>query len=437
MQRPQSTPSDSVDAIRSDVTDSLRTPFKVLYCESNIDGTVGGSHYCLLYLLESLDRGQYEPIVIFQQAHTLVSRFQAVAEIVLTDPPSPTRWGTGPVARRLAAIRLPLALARRAVNAAKLVARTVGHVAYLRRRGIALVHLNNSITRSHDWIAAALLAGIPCVVHERGLPEYTWLDRALARRLALIVPVSKWVERHMIERGVSPTNIRTMYDGLDPAGLRVLRTPEALRTEWRIGPNQPVIGIVGNVREWKGQETVVRALIEIVQVRPDVVCLFVGAATPSDRAYQDKLNAMIARAGIEPNVRFTGYQTDVPSFINLMQFVIHASVSPEPFGMVVLESMALKRAVVGSRAGGVIEMVAEGDTGYTFPPGDASALAAHAIELLRDPEKATQMGLRGYQRVSTHFTLTRYMHEIHDAYRALIERRSLPPHTEPARVNTH
>jgi glycosyltransferase involved in cell wall biosynthesis len=408
-------------------------PTRVLYCESNADGTIGGSHYCLLYLVENLDRTQWTPTVVFQEEHALVPRFRNAAEVVIQTRENPVLWGLGQTGLAAAPVRL----VKRAVNAVRYATRIAGNVRFLQRHDIRLLHLNNSITRSHDWLIAGLLARVPVIVHERGLPEYTSSDRSLARRLALIVPMSKWIENHMVERGVSPENIRTMYDGLNPAGLVVSRTPEAIRAEWQIGAGQPVIGIVGNIREWKGQETVVRAMIAIVKAVPDVVCLLVGAATPGDQPFKERLEGIIRSAGIERSVRFTGYQKDVPSFMNAMQFVIHASIEPEPFGMVVLEAMALQRAVVGSRAGGVIEMVVEGDTGYTFPPGDADTLAARAIELLQDPQKARQMGQRGHARLMSHFTLQRYMEQIHGAYRAILDRRSLPaPHPAEAEAGT-
>ena len=50
------------------------TPRKVLYCESNVDGTIGGSHYCLLWLVENLDRSRFTPLVVFYQDHALVPR---------------------------------------------------------------------------------------------------------------------------------------------------------------------------------------------------------------------------------------------------------------------------------------------------------------------------------------------------------------------------
>ena len=394
---------------------------RVLFCESNKDGTIGGSHYCLLYLIEHLDRTAFEPIAIFYEHHALIDRFKAVAETIVVEPRPAAQWGR---ARRGSMAALPVVMARRAVNLWRFLRTVADNVSFLRRRGIDIVELNNSITRHHDWMWAALIAGVPCVTHERGTnPRYSWLDRFLSRRLELVIPVSQWIRDHMLARGVAPDNVRVMYDGLDPDGRKPARTAAALRAAWRIAPARPIVGIVGNIREWKGQEIVVRALIEVVKVRPDVVCLFVGAVTAGDKAYEARLLRLIADAGIEDNVRFTGFQRDVASVVDMMAFVIHASIEPEPFGMVVLEAMAHRKAVIGSRAGGVIEMVVEGDTGYTFPPGDWHALGQRMIELLDHPEVAARMGAAGYARLVGSFTVAQFMDQINRMYRAILEGR--------------
>ena len=393
-------------------------PARILYCESSADGTIGGSHYCLLYLVEHLDRAQYEPMVVFYETHPLLPRFQAAAKTIVHPQDSPVVWGgTNGFTRLL----------RRGVNFLKFLGTVVRHVAFLRRHRVALVHLNNSITRHQDWMLAASLAGVPCVVHERGLnTEYTARDRAYARRVSLIIPMSAWIRDHMVERGVPGDNIRIMYDGLDPEKVKVTTDATRLREQWNVCTSARVVGIVGNIRAWKGQETVVRAVIEVAKHHPDVVCFFVGAATRGDDAYLTNLQAMVAEAGIERNVRFTGYQKEVPSLMNLMEFVIHASVAPEPFGMVVLEAMAQRKAVIGSRAGGPVEMIVEGETGLTFPPGDAQTLAARMGELLADPERSRRMGEAGYKRLLQEFTMAKYMDEIHAAYKAILARKPVP-----------
>ena len=400
---------------------------RVLYCESNTDGTVGGSHYCLLHLVENLDRSDFAPTVVFYQEHALVARFRAAAETLILTRRNPLQWGISSNGTPRSSVIQMAVIVRRAANFLKAARTVLDNVMFLRRRGIGLVHLNNSITGHHEWMVAAAMAGVPCVVHERGLSEsYSRLDRTLARRLALIIPMSRWIRDHMVSRGVSPDNIRIMYDGLDPDSRVATRRALDLRQQWGVHDDQRVVGIVGNVREWKGQETVVRAMIEVARTYPNVVCFIVGASTAADGPFEARLKRLIAEAGIGENVRFTGYQNDVPSFVNMMEFVIHASVQPEPFGMVVLEAMAQRKAVIGSRAGGVIEMLLEGETGYSFPPGDWRVLASLMVKLLSDANHAKQLGENGYHRLINSFTMKRYMSDLHEAYRAILAGRPLP-----------
>jgi glycosyltransferase involved in cell wall biosynthesis len=371
---------------------------------------------------------------MFYDDHPLVPRFRALSTTHVFPMDAPAQWGTGNSNPLLTFVAV---VARKAVNMVRLVRKIARHVSFLRTNKVDLLHLNNSISRHHDWMVAALLTRVPCVVHERGLPEYGASDRFFARRLSLIIPVSRAIARAMVDQGVSPDNLRVMYDGLNPAKLKPATSADTLRAEWNVRPEQPIVGIVGNIREWKGQETVVRALIEVVKAQPDVVCFFVGATTPLDQPYMDRLTEMIAKANIQPNVRFTGYQKDVPSIVHMMRFVIHASVAPEPFGMVVLEAMAQRRPVVVSRAGGVVEMVVEGETGYTFPPGDARELAARMIQLLENPRQAEKMGERGYERLVADFSLQSYMSDIHGAYRSILSGRQLPAATNRSAVVSH
>lgn len=391
---------------------------RVLYCESSADGTVGGSHYCLLYLIEHLDRSRFEPLAVFYEKNAILAKFQTVTETIIHPQDTPVQWGRD---NRIAA------LAGRAVNFIKYLGAVGSHVAFLRRHRIDIVHLNNSITRHQDWMVAAILAKVPCIVHERGLNDaYVARDRALAKRLALIIPMSAWIRDHMVQRGIPGDNIRVMYDGLDPNLVKVTVPAEDLRKTWNVQADERVIGIVGNVREWKGQETVVRAMIDVARRFPKVVCFIVGNTTIADQEYLAKLKQIAADAGIERNLRFTGYQQNVPSFMNMMEVVIHASIAPEPFGMVVLEGMAQRKPVIGSRAGGPVEMIIEGETGFTFPPGDSRTLAARIGDLLEDPARARRMGEAGYERLLREFTIAKYMENIHGTYEAVLDRRPVP-----------
>jgi glycosyltransferase involved in cell wall biosynthesis len=82
-------------------------------------------------------------------------------------------------------------------------------------------------------------------------------------------------------------------------------------------------------------------------------------------------------------------------------------VTPEPFGRVLLEAMAMRKPVVGSRGGAVPEIVVDGETGYTFAPGDSGELAARILDLLEHPDRARAFGEAGYQRLVDEFHVDR------------------------------
>jgi glycosyltransferase involved in cell wall biosynthesis len=319
-------------------------------------------------------------------------------------------------------------LVQRAVNLFGFVALVERNMSLIRARKIEIVHLNNSIVRSHDWKLAALLTRTPCVTHERGINTfYPWVAKFLGRRQKAVISMSKSIADYMALGGVDMHNVLVLYDGVDPKALRLTRTPEAVRQELQIGPHDPVVGIVGNVRHWKGQEVVIRALPALVKTHPTLVCLIVGKAGVADRAYEETLHGLVREFGIEKNVRFLGYQKHPADSVNIMDVVIHASVQPEPFGMVVLEAMALAKPVVGSRAGGVPEMVVEGVTGYPFPPGNSDELAARVGELLADPVRARAMGQAGHARVVSDFNVATYVRDVETLYDHIIAGKPLPP----------
>jgi glycosyltransferase involved in cell wall biosynthesis len=403
---------------------------RVLYCESNVDGTIGGSHYCLLYLVENLDLTRFEPIVVFHQDNPLVARFRETAETLVMERPAPFTIGPPGLDKRQPLLALPLVMVRRTVNLGGWLALVRRYARLLRERRIGIVHLNNSIVRHHDWMAAALMTGTPCITHERGINRsYSTMSKWYGRRLRGIISMSKSIRDYMIAGTVDVSNVHVMYDGIDPAKLRREKDPDVVRREWSLTSGRPVIGIVGNVRHWKGQEVVVRAAGRLAKKYPNLACLIVGATAPVDKPYEDGLRTLVRELGLDANVIFCGYQKYPADFVAVMDVVIHASVEPEPFGVVVLEAMGMRKPLVGSRAGGVPEMVVEGVTGYTFPPGDHEELAARVDELLADPARARAMGDAGHDRVVADFSVVKYARQVEAFYDDILQGRvpAMPP----------
>ena len=409
----------------------MSQPQRIVYVEGNTDGTIGGSYFSLLFLVQGLDRRRYEPVVVFQREHTLWSRFERTAATRLV--PRPSSFGFATRLRRAGwpgPLLLPLAVVQSGLNALLFLVTAARYAGVLRRERADLLHLNNSITRTHDWMLAARLAGIPCIVHERGINDrFPFPTRLLAPRLAAILCISRAAHDNLVAHGFGPGNLHTIPNGLDPAEVAPARPAADVRAALGLAPERPVIGVVGNIRQWKGQEILIRALPAIRARVPDVACVLVGMATAGDAAYMARIQQLIADGALESHVFFTGYTTNVADYLALMDVAVHTSITPEPFGRVLLEAMAMHKPVVGSRDGAVPEIVVDGETGYTFEPGNPEPLAARILDLLEHRDRARAFGEAGYRRLVDEFHVDRNVERTMVVYQAV-----RPPAPAPARA---
>lgn len=386
-------------------------PVKILYCENNVDGTVGGSYYSLLYLVKNLDRRRYHPIVIFYFEHRLLPAYQAAAETYVWEKAKTFTFG-GPhkkIWKWLRPIR-PIALVfQKALNVLhEFVFPALARAWYLKRNGVHIVHLNNSILYNHEWMFAAKLAGVKCVTHERGINDwYTASAKYFAKRLDAVICISEAVRKNMHERGADFGNLTVIHNGLDPKVMNPGIAPDVLRAAFGIDRDAVVIGMIGNIKLWKGQDTLIHAIARVRKKFPLVRCLLVGDTSPYDREYEQTLHDLVALLGIDEHIVFTGFQPNVADFLMMFDLVVHASVLPEPFGRVILEAMACKKPVIGAHAGAIPEIVEEGKTGLTFPPGDSERLAEAIVDLIGDRERIRHFGDNGFTRLVNKFHIAR------------------------------
>jgi glycosyltransferase involved in cell wall biosynthesis len=389
-----------------------RPAARILYVEGNVDGTIGGSYLSLLFLVSGLDRTRFDPLVVFARENKLIPRFHERNVRTLVRPPARTvRW-RGWWGR----------LCGKALNFARAVVWQPLRLAeLLRREQVALVHLNNTVRLNHPWMIAAWLARVPCITHERGINDrFSRTDRLLVRRLRAVICISKAVEDNCAARGLAGVNLVTIHNGLDPAEMRVTRDADELRAELGVAPTARLIGLVGNIKRWKGQELVIHAMDQLRDEFPDVVCLLIGAASDDEPPYLERIERLIDRSGLQKRVLITGFRSDVANYVNLLEIQVHASTSPEPFGRVLLEAMALSKPLVASNAGGVPEIVVDGTTGLLFEPGNVDALAGCLRQLLRDPARGRMLGQAGRQRLEADFSVTANVARTQALYTALL-----------------
>ncbi|HTS87894.1 MAG TPA: glycosyltransferase family 4 protein [Gemmatimonadales bacterium] len=388
---------------------------RILLMESNEDHTVGGSYQALFDLATGLDRAQFHPVVLFNQANLFVPRLQAEGiEVHLYESERAIERAVHRNGNRLLKLRE--------------MARAIGRRRqFISTHAIDLVHLNNHpVFTCDDWLPAAHLEGIPCIVNAMGEApeEHSRVKRFLVRRYDRVIAISEHMRSRMRHLGIADERITTVYLGLDAAAYRarVDRRADEVRREAGVAPGAILAVMVGNIRPWKGQHVVLSALAQLpIEVRGRLRVLFVGATAPGEVEYEAALRQTVAREGLEGIVQFVGARRDVPDFVNAADICLHASVTPEPFGLVILEAMALGKPLLAAACGGPAEILTP-ESGVLFDPERPEQLTAALARLVPDEAARACLGRAARERV-TRFSLDRNVAGNAQVYRELLERR--------------
>jgi glycosyltransferase involved in cell wall biosynthesis len=390
---------------------------RILFVEQNRDGTVGGSHHSLLLLVQHLDRSLFEPVVVFYERHALIQEFERVAPVVVFSAPAPVRIRRGNGAGLSDPVGLAALGLQKLVNLSREVAASVRRMTWA--IGVFrpdLIHLNNCVLIGQDWLFAARVSGARCVVHQRGFATPTGSIRAFDKVICISRDVQISLAKAVPELGRRSVQI---YNGIDVDGYtRQARASDAaaVRREFGVESGEVLIGLVGNLHVWKGQDVLIEALPRI-QSRAWRAVLVGAVPVDSDgRAFHQRLQERVCGLGLEGRVIFTGYRSDVPSIVNALDVLVHTSVTPEPMGRVILEGMALGKPVVATDHGGPREIIEAGRSGFLVAPGDPVRLAESLDQLIASPELRARVGREAIARVSTHFSVAEYARRVQEVY---------------------
>jgi glycosyltransferase involved in cell wall biosynthesis len=263
---------------------------------------------------------------------------------------------------------------------------TTARVARLARHADVVV---TSTSKAHVYGgAAAALARRPAIWWQHSIPHRTRFDVAAARVPAAAV-VAVGADVAAAQRRLTPgRDIVVIHPGLPLDEIRRARgTGAALRRELGWGEG-PVVGIVGRLQPWKGQETFLRAAALLGgEARFAVVG---GAVLGWEGDYPQRLHALADELGLAGRVHFAGHQPDPWRWIDALDVFVHAS-RGEPFGLTVVEAMTLGKPVVAAAEGGPLEIVTDG-SGLLVPPGDPQVLADALRRVLGDASLRERLG---------------------------------------------
>jgi glycosyltransferase involved in cell wall biosynthesis/GT2 family glycosyltransferase len=275
---------------------------------------------------------------------------------------------------------------------------TVRLARLLREMRPDLVH-TNTLKASIYGGAAARLAGVPLVWHVRDRIASDYLPAPAARGIRLL-------SRHLPD-GVIANSFSTRAT-LGSAGtdahersavihdpLPVVPAIDRLASDMAVGDT--VVGMVGRLTPWKGQDIFLRAFADAFATGTEQA-LIVGSAMFGEDDYTVSLKDLAVELGIAERVTFVGFVDDVWPLLSRMTMLVHASTIPEPFGQVVLEGLAAGLPVIAADAGGPAEIITHNVNGLLTAPNDVAALAQAMLQLAEDPALRMRLGETGRTR---------------------------------------
>ena len=396
--------------MKSRPSDAAAGAARIAYVDHATD--VGGAEKSMTDIIARLDRSRYEPRVY-----------------CATD----AKWleGTGLEEATLERVFAPGGVLERKrddlapglIGNAQAVGQAAAPVARLyrrfRRHQPHLVH-TNTLKAHLLGGAAAWLARRRLLWHLRDILDegnaLGMLRRAARRFRPKVIAISEAVRRSLQGGEV---DVVVVYNGTSLTAFCPSPRREALRAALGLAPEHVAIAIVGRLTPWKGHRELLRAFAEVAREAPNARLLVVGEVAFWEDSYGPELHELARTLGVSDLVSWLGFRRDVPDVLAASDVFALPSID-EPFGRAVVEAMAVELPVIGTRSGGVPEIVVQGETGLLVAPGDAADLAKALLRLVRDADLRRAMGRAGRARATDLFNVDRTAERVQGVYAEML-----------------
>ncbi len=376
----------------------------ILYLTSS-SGLYGGSR-CLLNLLQNLD-SKFNPIVLLPAKDSLEEKLKDLG---------------------VEYYRINMPVIEKTCNLFKIilffplvVLSVLKTSLIIKNKNIKVLHTNTSLIIT--GAIAARLTGIKSIWHIREIITQGAIRQVLAWLIYFlsdkVIVMSDAIKISFFKERKASDKIITIYEGINEAGLAALADKNKIRKEYGFDPEMCIVGMVGRITPWKGQDDFIRAASLVLKQIPGIRFFVVGGICPQgfrQILFKNKLIRIAEKLKISDKIIFTGFREDVSDFLAAFDIFVLPSKKPEPFGRVILEAMAMAKPVVATNIGGPLEIIANNRLGVLIPPRSPENIAQAVIELVKDGKKRNEVGNAGREYVRESFKMEAFRQRIGKLY---------------------
>lgn len=225
------------------------------------------------------------------------------------------------------------------------------------------------------------------------------LNYVLNSRWACLIAVSEAVARQLTALGIRPQNVEVIYNGVDLKQFSYTKRPRREKL---------IVGTVSRLCLEKGLDSLLWAAKLVLEKEPQIEFRIIGIGPEEQR-----LKDLSKNLGINSEVRFLGFQRNIPKSLSQFDIFALTPIRRESFGIAAAEAMATGLPVVATDISGLPEVVKDKVTGFVVPPGNSKAIASAIIKLVKNQELRDKMGKEGRKRVEKMFTLEKMLNEFY------------------------
>jgi len=294
----------------------------------------------------------------------------------------------------------------------------------VRERNADLIHAHSALSHALvAWLSWGGPKARPIAVSRRvDFPISNWFSRLKYRHPdCWYLAISTAVRDVLIRGGVAADRIFLAPSGVDPAKFTYQTDRPAARRALGVAADEFLVCNIGALTDHKDHATLIRAAQSAIAQAPQLRFVVLG-----EGELRPALEAQIAQGGLGDRFRLLGFRSDVEACLAASDLFVLSS-HMEGLCTSLLDAMLLGLPIVATRAGGVRDIVVEGETGLLAEPRQSAALADAIVRMMRDGELRARLAAAGRHRVRERFTIERTLELTLAAYQEIIRRFNTSP----------
>jgi len=287
-------------------------------------------------------------------------------------------------------------------------------ISLAREKRVELIHLNTQLSRDFFCLFVARSLSVPCVIHLRSFKsekmnkyKADYVNKLNTRYVA----ISNQIKEHWNDKGLSSQYFETIYNIFQPYQSDGMYSKEIpLMTDY----DGYKIIYVGRFADFKGIPFLIDSFYQLIIDNYDARLYLVG-----DGDEESKIRKKVSALNLEKHVIFIGYKKNTIPYIKNADLLVLPS-NNEPFGRVLLEAMYMGTPVIGTKSGGILEIIEDGINGLLVDCGDIEALKKSIIKILENKLLRKKIIQGGREIINSKFRVETYQEKIENVYDTLL-----------------